>query len=73
MREHGTLRRGKKIIRDKSNGFDGGVSGKVMAHGQGYCADLGPNHILIRTGMWHNPGKELLHLGTVGREGAKHS
>jgi hypothetical protein len=51
MREHGTLRRRKEIVRDKSDSFDGGVSGKVMTHGQGYCANLSANHILIRTGM----------------------
>jgi hypothetical protein len=32
MRKHGTLRRRKEIICDKSNSFDGGVSGNVMAH-----------------------------------------
>ena len=73
MREHGTLRRRKEIIRDESNGFDGCMSGKVMAHGQGYFANLRPKHILIRTRMWHSPGKKLLHLGKVGREGAKRS
>ena len=51
MRENGAFRRRKEIIRDKSNGFDGGVRGKVMAHGQGYCVDLNHNHVLVRTGV----------------------
>lgn len=42
MREHGTLRRREKIIRDETNGFDRGVSGKVMTHGQGYGDNLSP-------------------------------
>lgn len=71
MREHYTLRRRKEIIRDKSNGFDGGVSGNVMANSQGYCANLNPNHILIRTGCNTTQEKKLLLLVKVGRGGAK--
>jgi hypothetical protein len=32
MCEHRALRRRKEIIREKSNGFDGGVGRNVMAH-----------------------------------------
>jgi hypothetical protein len=72
MREHGTLRRRKEIIREKSNGFEGGVSGKVMTNGQGYSDNLNPTHVLIRTRTGeHNPDKRLPHQGKVGQEGAK--
>jgi hypothetical protein len=70
MREHGTLRRRKEIIRDKSNGFDGGVSGKVTAHGQGYSDNLNPNHVLIRTGG-HDPDKEFTSSGESGSRGCE--
>ena len=33
MCEHRAFRRRKEIVRDKSNGFNGGVSRKVVTHG----------------------------------------
>jgi hypothetical protein len=71
MREHYTLRRRKEIIRDKSNGFDGGVSGNVMANSQGYCANLNPNHILIRTGCNTTQEKKVTSSGESGSRGCE--
>ena len=71
MRKHGTFRWRKEIIRDKSNGFDGGVSGKVMTHGQGYSDNLNPRQSRPYQNRGYNPEKELPHQGKVGQEGAK--
>jgi hypothetical protein len=63
MGEHRALRRRKEIIRDKSYGFDGGMSREVVAHGKGYRNDLSPDRILFRTGMRHSSGRVYLIWG----------
>lgn len=70
MREHGSLRGWEEIIRDKPNSFDGGVSGKVMTHGQGYSGDLEINHIFIRA-REDNQEKKITSLGESGSRGCE--
>jgi hypothetical protein len=73
MRKHGTLRRRKEIIRDKSNGFDRGVSGNVMTHGQGYSDNLRPQPrpYQNRIGGGNNPDKSVTSLGESGSRGCE--
>jgi hypothetical protein len=74
MREHGALRRRKEIVREKSNGLDGGVGGKVMAHGQGYGDNLNPSHVLIRTeqgGTTQSLRRRVTSSGESGSRGCE--